>query len=1256
MLSLCLVSQPMRVFDVIHIPSRKLTSTSLPWHNKETRERRRYILVEAHRGLKINKLPLINNWYNFLPIPPLIPLCFGLDSIAVASFMMFIYVIEFSLLAQNDSGIIITSRAYFYTYQAYTNMASSSSPTTPYLKHEVFLSFRGTDTRNSFTSHIYDALQRNQIDTYIDNKLDGGEKIEPALLERIEESCISLVIFSENYADSTFCLRELSKILECRETKRQMVLPVFYRLDPSHVQNLTGSYGDALCKHERDCSSEEVESWRRALKEIANLKGWDSNVIKDETKLIHEIVTDIQKKLNHELSLSFVAKGLFGMKSRVEDIESLLSFGSTGVLIVGIWGMGGIGKSTTAETVYLRNCSKFEGHCCFRDVREESQKHGVDHVRQEILGEVLKKKDMTIRTKVLPSAIKRMLQRKKVLIVLDDVNDPQDLKYLVGEDGLFGQGSRIMVTSRDRQVLINACDEDKIYEVEILDKDDALRLFSLHAFKQDRPVEGFIELSKTVVSCVKGIPLVLEVLGSSLYKKTGVEYWESKVAQLRTNGGEDIKKHLEMCYHELDQTEKKIFLDIACFFGRCRRHHLQQTLDLEERSGIDRLIDMCLIKVVQNKIWMHDVLVKLGKKIVHQENVDPRERSRLWEVDDIYRVLTTQGTGSKVESMSLNLLAITKEMILSPTAFEGMYNLRLLKIYYPPFLRDPSKEKIMNGKGVGIRLPGGLHFLSSELRFLYWYNYPLKSMPSNFFPKKLSQLEMPCSQLEHLWNEYQPLELPRFESFCTFPSSIGCLSQLVRLNLFSCESLASLPDNIDELKSLVELDIYSCSKLASLPNSICKLKCLTKLRLGGQPKLVNLLDNIGELRSLQCLYLNDCSGLLSLPDSIDGLKSLMVLDLCDSSGLASLPDSIGALKSLEYLNLTRCSGLASLPNSIGMLKSLNSLCLEGCSGLASLPNSIGMLKSLNSTSKSTRQHGKVEIYYTAARSGCSGLASVPNNIDVLKSLENIYFIDSSGRACLLNTIGALKYLKTLDLHGCSDLVSLSDTIGTLKSLKTLVLRGCSELVSLPDTIGALKSLKTLDLRGLTSLPNSIGELKLLELLYFSGCSGLTSLPDNICELKSLKWLGVSGCSGLASLPDNIGELKSLKWLVLEGCSGLASLPDTIGELKSLKWLVLEGCSGLPSLPDTFGELKPLKWLVLEGCSGLASLPDNIGELKSLKWLVLEGCSGLESLLDSICELKSLKQLDLSGCSGLASLPDNICELKSLKRLDLSGMA
>ncbi|KAG5244841.1 disease resistance protein [Salix suchowensis] len=101
-----------------------------------------------------------------------------------------------------------------------------------------------------------------------------------------------------------------------------------------------------------------------------------------------------------------------------------------------------------------------------------------------------------------------------------------------------------------------------------------------------------------------------------------------------------------MCYDELDRTEKKIFLDIACFFGRCTRDYLQQTQDLEERSGIDRLIDMCLIKLVENEIWMHDVLLKLGRDIVTQENDDPRKRSRLWDAKDVRRVLTTKVTFS----------------------------------------------------------------------------------------------------------------------------------------------------------------------------------------------------------------------------------------------------------------------------------------------------------------------------------------------------------------------------------------------------------------------------------------------------------------------------------------------------------------------------------------------------------------------------------------------------------------------------------
>ncbi|XP_042962563.1 disease resistance protein RLM3-like [Carya illinoinensis] len=105
-------------------------------------------------------------------------------------------------------------------------------PTLPWV-YDVFLSFRGEDVRQNFISHLYDALRKKGINTYIDEHLERGKKISPALLKAIEESRISIIVLSKNNASSTWCLEELMKILECREMKQQIVLPVFYKVHPS---------------------------------------------------------------------------------------------------------------------------------------------------------------------------------------------------------------------------------------------------------------------------------------------------------------------------------------------------------------------------------------------------------------------------------------------------------------------------------------------------------------------------------------------------------------------------------------------------------------------------------------------------------------------------------------------------------------------------------------------------------------------------------------------------------------------------------------------------------------------------------------------------------------------------------------------------------------------------------------------------------------------------------------------------------------
>lgn len=160
--------------------------------------------------------------------------------------------------------------------------SSSSSINLQSKAYDVFISFKGTDIRDGFLSHFQKELKQNQIDVFVDEELEKGEEISSSLLAKIEESYLSVVIFSENYAYSPWCLDELVKILECNIEMEQMILPVFYGVDPADVQELKGSYAGALGKYKEESNydSNKVDTWINALKKISNLSGWDSRTIK----------------------------------------------------------------------------------------------------------------------------------------------------------------------------------------------------------------------------------------------------------------------------------------------------------------------------------------------------------------------------------------------------------------------------------------------------------------------------------------------------------------------------------------------------------------------------------------------------------------------------------------------------------------------------------------------------------------------------------------------------------------------------------------------------------------------------------------------------------------------------------------------------------------------------------------------------------------------------------------------------------------
>ncbi|RDX88609.1 TMV resistance protein N, partial [Mucuna pruriens] len=619
----------------------------------------------------------------------------------------------------------------------------SSSSSNAMRTYDVFVSFRGEDTRNSFTDFLFQALRRKAIDAFKDDThLNKGESIAPELLQAIHGSRIFIVVFSQNYASSTWCLCELAQICNCVQTSPRHVLPIFYDVDPSEVRKQSGYYEKAFVEHEESFKKDkermkEVQRWKEALTRMANFSGWDIRN-KPQYPQIEEIVENITNILGHKFS-SLPNDKLVGMKSRVEELEELLHLRSVkDVRVVGISGMGGIGKTTLVRALYERISHQYDLHCFIDDVSKIYRDSSTLGVQKKLLLQSLNEKNLEIcNVSEGTCLLWTRLRHARALIVFDNVDQVGQLKMFTGSrDTLLreclGGGSRIIIISRDQHIL-RTHGVDDVYQVQELDHKDAIQLFCRNAFKSDYIMSGYKKLTYEVLSHAQGHPLAVEVFGSSLFGRDVLQ-WKSALARLSENKSKSIMDMLRISFDQLEDTEKEIFLDIACFFYRDKKEEYVKEI-LEFRGfhpeyGLELLIDKSLIVIKDGTIRMHDLLRDLGRYIVREKSPkETRNWSRLWDYKDLTKVLSDNMAAKNLEAIVVeHPTNIFPKTPIRADALSKMSHLKLLKLF-----------------------PGSLNYLSNELGYFYWWGYPFECLPSSFQPDNLVELFMPHSNIKQLW-------------------------------------------------------------------------------------------------------------------------------------------------------------------------------------------------------------------------------------------------------------------------------------------------------------------------------------------------------------------------------------------------------------------------------------------------------------------------------------------------------------------------
>ncbi|KAK3188593.1 hypothetical protein Dsin_028154 [Dipteronia sinensis] len=775
-------------------------------------------------------------------------------------------------------------------------------------------------------------------------------------------------------------------------------------------------------------------------------------------------------------------------KKNVEEIWGYLM--ANEIKKIGVWGIGGVGKTTIAKHINNRLIeeNKFH-HVIWVTI---SQTLDLVKVQDEIVNALKLSlsgvNDHTRRAGMLLS----MFKGKRFVLILDDMWEAIQLEELGIPEPTEENGCKLVITTRSWDVCRSM--GSTIVQVKPLLENEALELFFEKAELDISKVPTLKETVELVVTQCAGLPLAIVTIASSLKGEHDIREWRNALSELSNNvrsikvRDDEIFVRLKFSYDRLKEERiQHCFLNCALY---------PEDHDIPKNELVDCWIAEGLVDEMVNLQATEDrarIIIKfLVNNCLLLESLDDKGRSCV-KLHDVVRDMTIRYITSK---SPLFMVKAGLKLYELPSEREWKENLDKVSLMYN-FIR---------------KIPSNMSPNCQILSTLFLQHNPLKSIPESFFTHMhgLKILNLSGTEIESLPNSISELTnltalLLRNCSRLKCVPSLARLRALEKLELGITE-INEVPAGMEMLANLTSLDIFS-AELHKIPTGILPKLCrLQKLRInwgletqrvaveeGTRLKNLNsLMAQFSKLQDFNC-YMKSLNShgilneyCLSLSPEVSDFSTwrllhdvnkVVILSGCNICGREE--DSIVLPKEVELLLISGCNDVRNMSNipTFNTLERLEILYVQGLSNLSGI-----LLNVSESSPAGLYSHLKfVRIY------GCHKLKKLISS-KLMSELKNLEKIDVNNCTEMEELIAVdddddneersqkeflLPKLKRLSLSGMPKLKSICSCNGVMvcDSLQVIDLRDCPKLKKILSSssssklqLGVLKNLEEIKAR------------------------------------------------------------------------------------------------------------------------------------------------------------------------------------------------